>query len=242
MLAVRKRPPDYHSHMAQNLLRPIFLVIFSLPAIAAAQDGLQIVKLTPSPSGNSDAAETQDITPDIHACHLPDNQKFTAQIGLTVTPSGLPVQVTLLQGTGNTCLDDSAVAAVKAATFVPATHNDVAVAQSIVKLVDMAHYDRDHTPPLKAAPGTTPPWVIRAPELDPGSCRAKKGSEYEVLVSLTVGTDGTPQHPAIARTSGDQCFDTAALKTARQYRFRPATLDGQPVSTVMNIEMQFNQR
>jgi TonB family protein len=221
------------------MLRSLLLVCLFLPAIAVAQASPRIITVTPA--GETPPVEKKDITPDVSACQFPDNQKFTAQISVTVSLSGRSDQITLLYGTGYKCLDDAALTAVKAASWTPATQNGMAVTRSIVRHIDMARYDKDHPQPIKLSSRTVPPMVFFAPEPDRRSCHPGKDAEHNVLVRVIIGTNGKPQNEEIARTSGDKCLDDAALKAAREYRFRPATLDGHPVNFPMNLEMQLTQ-
>jgi len=53
-----------------------------------------------------------------------------------------------------------------------------------------------------------------------------------------VEPDGTPDHIRIARPAG-MGLDEKALEAVSQYRFAPATRDGQPVRVEMYVEVNF---
>jgi len=225
--------------LKSGTLAALFLS-FMLPGYS--QEGQpKIVRIVPQTATKTFATITQDLAPDISPCHIPDNQRFTAEIRLTVTTAGLPDKITLLKTSGNPCLDDAALSAINAATFYPATHQGAPISQTLIKLIDLVHYDEAHQPPTTLRPNVTRPRVIRSPELDASRCHQKNGAEAIALVSIIVDVHGEPQSPSIVTSSGDACIDAAALKAARGYQFVPAKQDGQPVPFPMKLEMQFNQ-
>jgi TonB family protein len=60
----------------------------------------------------------------------------------------------------------------------------------------------------------------------------------EVLVSATIGKDGIPRNLTVIR--GDQRLIAAALAAIRQWRYRPATLAGDPIETQIQITIDFH--
>lgn len=222
--------------------RTVAMLFVSLIIPVYGQDSPQkIVRIVPLTVTETFAFIKQDLAPDISVCHIPDNQRFTAEIRLTVTSTGLPDNVTLLKTSGDTCLDDAALTALREATFYPATHEGAPMPQTIVKLVDLVHYDDAHRPPTAPLSNITRPRVTRSPQLDTSRCHQKSGAEAKALVSIIVDAHGEPQSPSIVTSSGDACLDAAALKAARGYLFVPAKQDGQPIPFTMKLEMQFSQ-
>jgi periplasmic protein TonB len=65
-----------------------------------------------------------------------------------------------------------------------------------------------------------------------------KGWLAVVVVSLIADAQGDPQRLVIVRHQG-MGFDAKALEAVRQYKFKPATLHGEPVPVEVNIEVNF---
>jgi TonB family protein len=61
-----------------------------------------------------------------------------------------------------------------------------------------------------------------------------------VVVSITVGEDGKPLNPEVAR-SGGKDFDQAALEAVRNWRFHPAKCDGVPYPAKVDVEMSMRK-
>lgn len=59
-----------------------------------------------------------------------------------------------------------------------------------------------------------------------------------VVLRLIVGTDGKP-HDLRVVGSVDKAFDNAAMEAVRHYRFKPATCDGEPIATRIDVNMKF---
>jgi len=57
-------------------------------------------------------------------------------------------------------------------------------------------------------------------------------------ISFVVDTNGIPRHFGLRRGCG-YGLDENAVQAARQWRFRPAAKDGQPVNVIANIEVSF---
>ena len=60
----------------------------------------------------------------------------------------------------------------------------------------------------------------------------------EVLVNATIGKDGIPKNLKVIR--GDQRLVGAALAAIGQWRYRPATLAGEPIETQIEITIDFH--
>jgi protein TonB len=74
------------------------------------------------------------------------------------------------------------------------------------------------------------------PEFTEAARKAKKSGI--VLVNLTVDKRGMPQHVHILRGVGDG-LDRKAVEAVKEYRFKPAMKDNQPVEVALNIEVNF---
>lgn len=62
-----------------------------------------------------------------------------------------------------------------------------------------------------------------------------KGKSISVILWVIIETDGTVRDPKVARTSGDSKFDAAAMDAVRQWHFKPAKCNGQPIPVPINI-------
>jgi TonB family protein len=60
------------------------------------------------------------------------------------------------------------------------------------------------------------------------------------LISLTVDANGIPQSPRVVRSLSPE-MDKQALEAVDQYRFKPATKNGQPMPVMMTIVVKFRQ-
>jgi TonB family protein len=80
-----------------------------------------------------------------------------------------------------------------------------------------------------------PPQAISTPL--PVSPRQENPS-HPVVVLLSLGTDGVPKDVKVVR-SYDSAFDKAAMEALRNWRFKPASCDGQPIEAQINVEVTF---
>ena len=72
--------------------------------------------------------------------------------------------------------------------------------------------------------------------------RASKrlGEEGVVKVRLDISVVGTTTHATIIQTSGFERLDNAALRAVKNWKFEPATRDGRPIETSIDIPVRFN--
>ena len=87
--------------------------------------------------------------------------------------------------------------------------------------------------------GVTVPQVIYNPE--PGfSDEARKAKQQgTVVLLLVVGKDGRTYNIRVGQSLG-MGLDEKAIEAVRQWRFRPATYNGQPVATQIAVEVDFH--
>jgi TonB family protein len=115
----------------------------------------------------------------------------------------------------------------------------IAGASSTVAL-DAAPMDRSNSPVYRLGPGVTSPKLISSvdPEF-PKSFRAK-GKTFEgiCVVKLIVNKRGLPEDVQVAHSLAP-AFDANAVDAVKQYRFHPATRNGQPVDVAIHIEVNF---
>jgi len=72
--------------------------------------------------------------------------------------------------------------------------------------------------------------------------RASKrlGEEGVVRVRLDISVFGTTTHATIIQTSGFERLDNEALRAVKNWKFEPATRDGHPIETSIDIPVRFN--
>ncbi|MGA2856326.1 MAG: TonB family protein [Candidatus Sulfotelmatobacter sp.] len=83
-----------------------------------------------------------------------------------------------------------------------------------------------------------PPVAVSTPEPAPPSGSRDEVNRVAVTLSLVVDTKGKPQNVRVLRP-GRKNFDDAALDAVRRWRFKPATCDGTPMSTEVNVVVDF---
>lgn len=59
-----------------------------------------------------------------------------------------------------------------------------------------------------------------------------------VVIQVTIGKDGKAHNPKFL--SGQPVFRDAAFDAVKQWKFKPATLNGEPIDQTTEIKMDFN--
>ncbi|QOW20614.1 TonB family protein [Lysobacter ciconiae] len=67
----------------------------------------------------------------------------------------------------------------------------------------------------------------------------RRGESGTVMVEAMIGADGVPTAVRVARRSGSNDLDRAAVEAVRRWRFQPATQDGRPTTGVVNVPVSF---
>jgi protein TonB len=83
-----------------------------------------------------------------------------------------------------------------------------------------------------------PPVAIFTPDAEFSEEARKAKFSGNVVVSLWVDENGNPSHIRVARGVG-LGLDEKAVEAVRQYKFKPAMLNGKPVKVDLNIEVNF---
>jgi TonB family protein len=83
-----------------------------------------------------------------------------------------------------------------------------------------------------------PPVVTNAPDPEYTEAARKAKLSGNVLVALVVDSNGQPQNVRVAKGLGNE-LDEKAVEAVQQYRFKPATLNGEPVSANLKVEVNF---
>lgn len=87
--------------------------------------------------------------------------------------------------------------------------------------------------------GVTVPQVIFNPEPSFSDEARKSKTQGVVLLLLVVGKDGRPYDIRVGQSLG-MGLDEKAIEAVNRWRFRPATLNGQPVATQIAVEVDFH--
>lgn len=92
--------------------------------------------------------------------------------------------------------------------------------------------------PRAGTNGVSIPQVIYQVDADFSEEARKAKFQGEVIVSLVVDANGHPQNVRVPRPIG-MGLDEKAIEAVRQYRFKPATKNGQPIAVLMNVAVNF---
>ena len=84
-----------------------------------------------------------------------------------------------------------------------------------------------------------PPKELRRPSVQYPPASQDNGDEGTVTLLLAVQTDGSISDIRIARSSGYQRLDAAAVRSLRQAKFQPATCHGKPIAVQIHQSFTF---
>lgn len=112
------------------------------------------------------------------------------------------------------------------------THLCLAVVACLLAACTPAPQGPPPAPPTDLVALDTPPPVY--PE-----ALACDGIGGTAVLMLDIGTDGRVRQARVARSSGNAGLDAAALEGVRSWSFRAATRNGQPVSSPLQVPMNF---
>ena len=87
--------------------------------------------------------------------------------------------------------------------------------------------------------GVTVPQLIFNPEPSFSDEARKSKTQGVVTLLLVVGKDGRPYDIRVRQSLG-MGLDEKAIEAVNRWRFRPATLNGQPVATQIEVEVDFH--
>jgi len=87
--------------------------------------------------------------------------------------------------------------------------------------------------------GVTEPQVIFNPEPSFSDEARKAKAQGIVLLLLVVGQDGHPYDIRVRQSLG-MGLDEKAIEAVNRWRFKPATLNGQPVATKIAVQVDFH--
>lgn len=99
----------------------------------------------------------------------------------------------------------------------------------------------DDTPAAATAP-VPPPTEVAAVDTPPPQYPVElacAGIGGQSVLTVEIGTEGTPTRVALARSSGNDQLDQLAQETVQGWKFRAATRGGQPVARTIQVPMNF---
>lgn len=67
----------------------------------------------------------------------------------------------------------------------------------------------------------------------------KKAAQGRVVLRILVRSDGSAASVEISESSGHAVLDVAALRAAWEWRFEPATRDGEPIEAWVLLPVRF---
>jgi protein TonB len=92
------------------------------------------------------------------------------------------------------------------------------------------------SPPPKVSQSTAAQLISQVPPKYPDMARTMHATGT-VIVEATIGTDGVVK--GVKVLSGHPLLRDAAANSVRQWRYKPATLNGQPVETTVQVTLKF---
>lgn len=139
-------------------------------------------------------------------------------------------------------LDDAAIAAVKQSQFEPGTLDGKPVpvhAFVWVPFLDAEHPAIPVAGPLRRLNDFTMPKPLKTVEAEFSDEARRKRISGSLLVSFVITEEGLPVKLQVLNPLGAG-LDEEALKSVRQYRFAPATLEGIAVPVPLTVEISFH--
>ena len=199
----------------------------SQPTVSATP--VAAVTTAPSPNSSITSAPANNRS---NNSEKPDSRKNNDQE--RNKPSPAPTTVALASGpskiSGGAPQDQAPVAAPNFS--VSGSSGGSSEITSLARPVNSA------TPAMLAQSDLVNAKAIRTiPAIYPGIAKARRISGT-VVVRITVGKDGKVTNPKFI--SGPAVFEDAAFDAVKQWVFRPATLNGQPIEQDTEIRVNFN--
>lgn len=204
-------PPAVEPRPAETAARP------EPPAVTAPPESPAAGRTTPRPARTRPRAPQPDPQPLVRpsapepAPTAPPPRETVARIAEPVSPAAsVPTPLPPPQAA---VAAEPARAAGAHVAAAPATRSDA----------------RASATPVRSAPRIDASWSGNTPPPYPGMAR-RMGDEGEVRLDVHVGADGRVTDIRLRQSSGSALLDRTAIDTVRKWRFKPATVDGQPVA------------
>ncbi len=85
----------------------------------------------------------------------------------------------------------------------------------------------------------TPPKLLEFVEAPYPEALKAEGKSAEVVLGLTIQSDGSVSEVVVVHSSGEKLFDDAAVQAAKQFAFEPATRGGKPIAARIQFKYVF---
>jgi TonB family protein len=161
-------------------------------------------------------------------------------IRLVVGADGAPANLSVVSAPQGP-LDEAAIAAIRQSQFEPGTLRGKPVPVQAfvwVPFTDAAHPAIPVTGAITLVKGMTVPKPTNNVEAEFSDEARRRHASARVMIAMTVTDQGLPADARVAAQAG-MGLDEEALKAARKYRFKPATLEGTPVPVPIVVEVNF---
>jgi TonB family protein len=135
--------------------------------------------------------------------------------------------------------NEAAITAVKQSQFEAGTLDGKPVPVRTVLWVPFASPDRPAIPEIPSKSKMTMPVLIHQENpLYTDVARTKK-IEGAVLITIQINEEGVPVRPRVVRSLG-YGLDENAVDAVRNYRFKPAMVEGVPIAVQITVEVNFH--
>ncbi len=116
------------------------------------------------------------------------------------------------------------------------------VSRLIVPTIVLAGLTACGKPAQPAAPVIAPTEVaaVQTPPPDYPAELACTGVGGKTVLKVVIGPEGKPTEVALLQSSGQPTLDESAQKRVREWIFRPATRNGQPVPQTIQVPVTFS--
>jgi TonB family protein len=168
--------------------------------------------------------------------------KHICTLSMVIGADGIPTNIEVVNSQKSP-LDDAAIAAVKQSQFQPGSLNGNPVPVRAFVWVPFVAADHPATPETgspKEIKNMTVPLPVKSANAEFSDEARRRRFSGSVLLAFTVTEDGLPANVRVVDPLG-MGLDEQALKAVRQYRFKPATLEGIPIpfSVVVAVSFRF---
>lgn len=176
-----------------------------------------------------------------------------ATVEFIILKDGSLVGSNLMDGVGHALLGDLALTAIKNSAPFSALPSDLKDPSLSVR----AHFqfacaeetkdlatDRGTNsgvvgPIFRVGGGVYPPRPVFHPEPEYSEDARKKAVSGTVLLKMIVTSEGEVSNVTVAKSLGNG-LDEKAIEAVKQWKFQPATKDGQPVPVLISVEVEFH--